>query len=279
MRNREMRNFIINDFWISEYDTWVIDRRQEKWFYPKVLTHRRRDSVNLRCSKYLLADTQAHLDYWQEMYGRTKAKTFILPALANRKKYVPSSEAEKKNEKFTVIYFGEFIPLHGLEIIMEAMHEMEKEKKFPVLFQFFGKGQLSERFRKTLMSSSISFFNDKMIPEEELIPHIQRADVVLGIFGSSRKARSVVPNKLYQGLACRKCVITMDSLAVREFFTQDEVKMIPRDAASLKKAIEELFLHPERRNEFAAKGFAAFNRLYDSKRVAFREFISGIVNK
>jgi hypothetical protein len=51
------------------------------------------------------------------------------------------------------------------------------------------------------------------IPVSQLPFHIQKADLVLGIFGDTEKSQRVVPNKVYEGLAMAKPVITGDSPA------------------------------------------------------------------
>jgi hypothetical protein len=52
------------------------------------------------------------------------------------------------------------------------------------------------------------------VPESELRGYVARADVVLGVFGTSVKARGVVANKVWQGLACGRSVITQRSSAL-----------------------------------------------------------------
>ena len=58
-----------------------------------------------------------------------------------------------------------------------------------------------------------------MGPQAELPALIASADVALGIFGRTEKARRVVPHKVFQSLGMRKPVITARTPAVEEFFT------------------------------------------------------------
>jgi hypothetical protein len=62
------------------------------------------------------------------------------------------------------------------------------------------------------------------VPEDKLGAIIHDHDVVFGVFGSSVKARTVIANKVWQGLACGRVVITMSSPALDEL-----VPLVPPD--------------------------------------------------
>ena len=66
--------------------------------------------------------------------------------------------------------------------------------------------------------------------------------MILGVFGRTAKAKRVVPNKVYQGLAMARPVITADSPAVREFFAPGEhLHTVPAgDPEALADAVVEL---------------------------------------
>mgnify|MGYP002525808673 FL=1 len=52
--------------------------------------------------------------------------------------------------------------------------------------------------------------------------YIADADIVLGIFGDTPQANKAMANKILEGLAMRKPVITGDSLSTRENFVHGE---------------------------------------------------------
>ncbi len=54
---------------------------------------------------------------------------------------------------------------------------------------------------------------EEWIDYKQLPDRIHQADILLGVFGSSEKAGRVIPNKLYQSIACARPVITRESTA------------------------------------------------------------------
>ena len=71
--------------------------------------------------------------------------------------------------------------------------------------------------------------------------------MVLGVFGASDKARGVLANKLWQGLACGRTVITQESPALAELrpIVGDQlVASRPGDPSSLAGALLAVHAHP-----------------------------------
>ena len=93
---------------------------------------------------------------------------------------------------FSVLYYGNYIPLHGLEFVAEAIAGGPPLAN--VDFTFIGEGELRQDFEARLSSESNVTFRNYM-PPDALAQAIAGCDVVLGIFGTSGKAKSVIANK------------------------------------------------------------------------------------
>lgn len=87
-----------------------------------------------------------------------------------------------------------------------------------------------------------------------------RADVCLGIFGKTNKAKRVIPNKFFEVLATRKPCLTADTPAVRELFKDREHCLFcnTADSQDLAQKIMELKNNPDLRNKIAENGYRLF---------------------
>ncbi|WP_158614187.1 glycosyltransferase [Frondihabitans sp. PhB188] len=149
--------------------------------------------------------------------------------------------------RLRILYYGNYIPLHGLDLVAEALDELHGRRDFEVTF--LGSGARREAFEDRVAASAWSpraTFCDP-VPEAELADRIADATVVLGVFGDSDKARSVVANKVWQGLACGRTVVTQagEALAdvppaVRELLVETE----PGSAQALAEALSRVPLSP-----------------------------------
>jgi len=270
--------YIINDFFVSDFDTFVNDRQEVA---PDSFRAKRlyvRDWLNFKLSKFILFDSNAHFQYISSLFGKTKAKVHILPVLANRQIYYPSSNDQScPSKKVRVLFFGTFIPLHGLDKIVDAA-KLVLDIRNDITFKIIGKGQtlpiIKKKMYKLNLPTSNFTLHEVILPEEELRKEILAADIILGIFGSSKKAQSVIPNKVYQGLACKKCVLTMESPAIKELFNEEQIAITRSRPDLIAQTIIKLADSVNVRIAFANEGYQKFINLYDSVKLDFNTFLS-----
>ena len=271
------RGAIINDFFISNYDTYVYDRKKITKYNPRAWWKYCQDWVNFKFSKYLLSDTQAHFEYWQTLFGPFLGKHFVLPVLADTSVYYPSAIEKNDDEKIKILFYGSFIPLHGVDIILNAFHMLEKEN---ISFDatIIGTGQTYKSMK--LLYKKLELKNVTMdgtfIKETDLATKIRETDIVLGIFGDSKKAQSVVPNKAYQALASKKTLITMQTQTLYEFFSDEDMVMCSNTPQALANAIKTLILNPVLMKSYQCKGYEKFLSLYEHTQKEFANFIQVI---
>ena len=146
---------------------------------------------------------------------------------------------------------GKLIPLHGLETILEAA------RRAPDLsFRIVGSGQREDLLRERPANVEWrAWVEYERLPEE-----LNRAGCALGIFGTTPKARRVIPNKVFQALACGTPVITADTPAARELLRDGESALLvpPGDPDALVGAIRKLAEQPGLARTIADGGLAAY---------------------
>ena len=270
------RDRIINDFFISNYDTYVYDRKKITKWNPRAWWKYLQDWINFRFSKYLLSDTYEHFKYWEELFGPFGGKLFVLPVLADGSIYFP---AEKRaiNKAPRILFYGSFIPLHGIDTILKAFKLLE-ENGSVFEAEIIGNGQTYKSMKQLYDALKLKHvtMDGELIKEAELGERIREADIVLGIFGTSTKAKSVVPNKVYQALACQKAMVTMESDALKEFFDESHLLTCTNTPEMLAETLKHLIANPQQIESLATEGHKRYNELYRTKKQAFIEYIQEI---
>ena len=107
-----------------------------------------------------------------------------------------------------------------------------------VPFVIAGEGQLAP----LLSARPANVEHVPWIEYRELPEAYRRAGCALGIFDAGAKAARVIPNKVFQALACARPVITADTPAARELLTdgQDALLVPAGDPPALATAIRRM---------------------------------------
>lgn len=116
-----------------------------------------------------------------------------------------------------VLFYGQFIPLHGIRFIVEAARLLRNE---PIEWQLVGRGQQAGDIRAMLQADPLPRLQwTEWVEYTQLRDWLVCADLCLGIFGESDKAASVIPNKVFQIVAAGRPIVTRDSPAIRELLS------------------------------------------------------------
>ena len=250
----------------ARYETKVIDWRRRQPGTVRAWWNFRIDLMSFHMSDLVLADTQAHKDYFCRTYGVPEEKIVVVPVGYDDLMFRPEKSPSPKPREapFEVLFFGSFLPLHGAESIIEAAALLSK-KDPSVHFRFIGSGQTLERVR--LRADSLALPNVEFkgwLRYADLPAQIVAADVCLGIFGATEKARRVVPHKVFQAMGMRKAVITGRTPAAEAFFhhNKDIYFCDPPYPKSLVSAILALKADARLRRSLAEKGYHLVKERY-----------------
>jgi glycosyltransferase involved in cell wall biosynthesis len=207
---------IILDAFVSTYDTFCFDR---KIFKPRSLPGRLSfylDRFSCMLADTIILDTKAQVQYFEKTFGIPHEKLQVLYVGCDDELFHPIDVITTSRP--IVLFYGTFLPLHGLDIILKAAHLLTGEN---ISFLIIGKGQEYERIHKLATELDLGnvIFQDP-IPLQELPEVIARSTICLGgHFGRSEKAGRVIAGKTFQCLAMGRPTIVGDNPANRELFT------------------------------------------------------------
>lgn len=217
------RKPIYFDAFISLWDTYVDDRRAVA--SPSILArwYRLIDRLSCRLATKVIVDTPQHCDYFARSVHVSSEKIYSVIVSTDTDLFVPAPVNVPINP-FIVFWHGKYTPLHGVEYIIDAARLMDDRS---VAFQLLGGGMLRPHIEQKIKQYGL--LNINLLPSvayEQLPSHIQKANLCLGVFGSSEKVQRVVPNKIYEYLSCGKIVITRESLACREILNGADIRYV-----------------------------------------------------
>ncbi|MFN8423866.1 MAG: methyltransferase domain-containing protein [Anaerolineae bacterium] len=218
----------------------------------------------------VVVDTNAHAAAWADDLALPMAKALVVPVGAPRVFHDAAPDYELRPDRaLSVVYFGQFIPLHGVDVMLRAAGRL---REATIDFTFVGVGQTqgaAERLARDLGLARARFVPAWLTPADLIAAHIAAADVCLGVFGDRPKTARVVPYKVYAALAAGRAVVTGDTPALRERLTPDEnVVAVPcGDPGALARALADLAGAPATRARLAAAGRATWERSFSPERL------------
>lgn len=210
---------IIFDAFTSHYGGHILDRGKYGKNSLMARWYKWLDRQSIKWADLALLDTSAHIDFFTNKLDLSRGKFRRILVGTDSDIFYPR-EVKKDTDKFLIHFHGGYIPLQGTEYIIRAAKLLEKENVF---FNLIGRGQTYQKDKnlaEILGIKNINFIN--RVPYEKLADYINMADLSLGIFGHTPKTELVIPNKVFEAIACAKPVITADTLAARELFTDRE---------------------------------------------------------
>jgi glycosyltransferase involved in cell wall biosynthesis len=211
---------------VSLWDTFVSDRGRfsERSFGGRAL--RALDRWTLRAADLVVADTRANADFLGRLAGPVRVEVCLVGA--EERVFQPGWTGGG-----SVLFVGKLIPLHGLETILAVARLVPD-----VPIRVVGSGQLEPLLADR--PANVEWI--RWVEYERLPRELHGASCALGVFGTSDKARRVIPNKVFQALACGAPVVTADTPAARELLVDGESALLvpPGDPEALAEALGRL---------------------------------------
>lgn len=234
---RKYRSRFYTDYFLSVYDTAVLDRKMHK---PRSIMAKLffgLDRWLIRASNRVLTDTHTNSKRYSTLFGANldKFMRYFVGSRLLLNGVATNDTATDDQSTVNVGWVGSFIPLHGIGIILQTALQM-KDKN--VRFHLIGNGQDFETAQEFLRKNKLNkvVLHGKCSYDDSM--HILKScTVCLGIFGGSEKSKSVIPFKVFDYLYLGKSIITQASPAFEEMNNNPQIQLTSAEPADIADAI------------------------------------------
>ncbi len=257
---------------VSVTETLIDDRRRYRAGGLAARFFAGLDRLCCKAADVVVVDTQEHRRYFVERLGVDPSRLVVCHLGADNLVFRPlldHSTSAEQGRGTEVLYFGQYLPLHGLDVVVDAVGRLAVRED--LRFTFIGTGEERSRIQRLVEATRARAEFRDWVPYDVLAARIADADIVLGVFGTSEKARMVVPNKVYEAALVGRAVVTADTAAIREVFTDDEnISLCAATGADLAAKIAALADDPAKRKALGLRASALMQRSFSDEALGKR---------
>lgn len=226
----------------------------------------------MRHADLVLTDTQLHVDFYARTFDLPVQHFFALPVGAVELATNVAVATQGGENPFSVLFYGSFLPLHGIEVIIAAAALLTD---LPIQFDFIGGSKAQARGLRDLCQASgvTNFTYRRWVELDQLLQKdIPNADLCLGgPFGDTPQARRVVTTKTSQCLALGKATVIGDIDEDYGFIDRSNCLLVPQaDAGTLAASIRWSFENRASLPELGARGRDAYHERLSISVIATR---------
>lgn len=229
---------LVFDPLISAWQKKVFERKKWQAHGLAARSLLRRESKYLQKADLVLLDTEPQRTMFVQCYQLSPEKTACVYVGAEESLFQPQACAPFNPNRVEVLFYGSFIALHGVETIIAAAKLTAQYVH--IHWVLLGEGPVKAQAQ--LQAAALHNVRFEACMAYEALPQrIAQADIVLGVFADSEKASQVIPNKVFQALACARPVITRESPAYPPMLGDEERtalwQIAPNDPQQLAQAV------------------------------------------
>lgn len=261
---------LVVDGFVGKYETVVEDWERASPRSLTALSCRMQDGIALGLSDLFLIDTDMRADAARKR-SKGRKRVFTLPV--GSPEWIRPEPPQKHDGGLTVLYSGGMLPLHGVPFFLEGLAQTKDTTTTLTMIAAAPEERLQE-LREEIERLGITDRCTLVEPTSHrgLIDIVKDHDVILGVFGDSPKARSVLANKVWQGLAAGRTVVTRSTPALSELATAGNLLIAVDTPAELAAQLDEL---AARRSDLPNDPGIA-DRLEEYVRTRFAEFLAAL---
>ena len=220
---------IVGEFYISQYDAAVNDRRTVPANSRRAKKLLREDQVFVDYCDKLIFLNRSESEYYLRVVARTSARYKVaeIPLCSPESRRAQLPYANGQTGSISLVWWGTYIPLHGLGKILRAVAIL-RDSNLKCHLDILGAGSFSpENYqglaRELKIEGLVTFHADVTFADGGLQTLLlEKADIAFGNFGDSEKARTVLVNKVVEAASFGLPIVSQRTEAAGEFFTHGE---------------------------------------------------------
>jgi glycosyltransferase involved in cell wall biosynthesis len=215
----------------------------------------------LKSADIVLTDTPSHADYSSELMKLPRDKYVPLIVSTDEETFDVSMKERVQGNELNVFFYGLYmLPLHGLDVMLDAMKFLKSEN---ITLHIIGGKEQTADIVRSAQDEGAKVTYEQHVHYEDLVGYIHDADIVLGgPFGNTVQSQFVIGGKVFQFLRSGKPTVIGQNKESGLFTDKKDALVIPEgDAQALADVLKWAKLHPK---ELWSIGEAG-RKLYEAK--------------
>lgn len=269
---------LIFDHMMSPYDSLINEKRRlsaHSWLARLIYRY---EQGLLNQADLILTDTPMHQAYFAQFLGIDPQKIYPVHVAADETlfQHCPDPPMADSVAALRVFFYGSFLPLHGIEVILQAAAQLRAE---PIQFTLVG-GHKQDLRPFHALCAQLNLTNVTHIPWIDYVALPQwacQADLCLGgPFGDTGQGRRVITGKTFQFLALGRPTVVGLAEENNHFVHQHNCLLTPQgDPHALAEVVRWAAEHRPELAEIGRQGQALYRQQFSVARL--REILERIL--
>ncbi|MEK7180166.1 MAG: glycosyltransferase family 4 protein [Patescibacteria group bacterium] len=262
----------------SQYEANIISRSTDGPWSLIALKWWLVDFISFHFSSKILLESNAQINFVRKYFLVSKNKLILSWMGVDEEVFFRDSNIEK-NQKFTALFRGRFLPESGILTVIEAAKKLEdKDVQFLIIGHGFMYREVNALMEK-LAPKNIEMINEKL-PIEKLREKMLQCHISLGQLADHPRLSRTLPCKLFESLALGLPYLTGRNAGVLELLKENETcfAVLPGNADDLAQKILFLKNNPDTLEKIALQGRELYKEKLTSRQLA-KEFVMDCFNK
>ncbi len=252
----------------SQYEANIISRSTNSPWSLAALKWRLIDFLSFHLSSRVLVESNAQINFIHTFFLVPKKK-LVRAWMGVDEDVFFRDAAIRKNQKFTVLFRGRFLPESGVLTVIETAKKLESQDiQFLIIGHGFMYREVNALMEK-LKPKNIEIISERL-PEKELRNRMLSCHISLGQLANHPRLLRTLPAKLFESLALGLPYLTGRNAGVLELLRENEtcIAVEPDNPNDLAKNILYLRDNPKMLEKVAERGYNLYKEKLTSKKLA-----------